>query len=88
MPELRVRPLPDGAVLTDPDLLRGAPARRGRPVPAGDARRGGPARARPARWSRWCEAAARHGVPVVPQGARTGLAGAANAVDGAVVLSH
>ncbi|MFD0788182.1 FAD-binding oxidoreductase, partial [Micromonospora azadirachtae] len=28
-----------------------------------------------------------HGVPVVPQGARTGLAGAANAVDGAVVLS-
>ncbi|WP_433127524.1 FAD-binding oxidoreductase [Micromonospora sp. CA-240977] len=32
-------------------------------------------------------AAARHGVPVVPQGARTGLAGAANAVDGAVVLS-
>ena len=33
------------------------------------------------------QAAARHGVPVVPQGARTGLAGAANAVDGAVVLS-
>ncbi|MET7966749.1 FAD-linked oxidase C-terminal domain-containing protein [Micromonospora sp. NPDC005305] len=32
-------------------------------------------------------AAARHGVPVVPQGARTGLAGAANAVDGALVLS-
>src|SRR5688500_17564030 len=32
-------------------------------------------------------AAARHGVPVVPQGARTGLAGAATAVDGAVVLS-
>ncbi|MEV4439393.1 FAD-linked oxidase C-terminal domain-containing protein [Streptomyces sp. NPDC049577] len=28
-----------------------------------------------------------HGVPVVPQGARTGLAGAANAVDGCVVLS-
>ncbi|MEU4638248.1 FAD-binding oxidoreductase [Micromonospora chalcea] len=32
-------------------------------------------------------AAGRHGVPVVPQGARTGLAGAANAVDGAVVVS-
>ncbi|OZV79805.1 FAD-binding oxidoreductase [Micromonospora echinospora] len=32
-------------------------------------------------------AAARHGVPVVPQGARTGLAGAANAVDGAVVVT-
>ncbi|MEU2511256.1 FAD-binding oxidoreductase [Streptomyces syringium] len=28
-----------------------------------------------------------YGVPVVPQGARTGLAGAANAVDGCVVLS-
>ncbi|MEV4710578.1 FAD-linked oxidase C-terminal domain-containing protein [Micromonospora sp. NPDC049374] len=31
--------------------------------------------------------AGRHGVPVVPQGARTGLAGAANSVDGAVVIS-
>jgi glycolate oxidase len=29
----------------------------------------------------------RHRVPVVPQGARTGLAGAANAVDGGIVLS-
>ncbi|WBB55327.1 FAD-linked oxidase C-terminal domain-containing protein [Verrucosispora sp. WMMD573] len=32
-------------------------------------------------------AAGRHGVPVVPQGARTGLAGAANAVAGAAVIS-
>ncbi|MGH8794388.1 MAG: FAD-binding oxidoreductase, partial [Stackebrandtia sp.] len=32
-------------------------------------------------------AAARHGVPIVPQGARTGLAGAANAVDGCILLS-
>ena len=31
--------------------------------------------------------AARHRVPVVPQGARTGLSGAANAVDGALMLS-
>jgi len=31
--------------------------------------------------------AARHGIPVVPQGARTGLAGAANAVEGAIVVS-
>ncbi|MGW4466933.1 FAD-binding oxidoreductase [Micromonospora sp. NPDC004704] len=31
--------------------------------------------------------AAAHGVPVIPQGARTGLAGGANAVDGAVVVS-
>ena len=31
--------------------------------------------------------AARHRIPVVPQGARTGLAGAANAVEGAIVVS-
>lgn len=31
--------------------------------------------------------AARHGIPVVPQGARTGLAGGANAIDGALVIS-
>src|SRR5215467_8766952 len=31
--------------------------------------------------------AAAHGIPVVPQGARTGLAGAANALDGAIVVS-
>jgi len=31
--------------------------------------------------------ASAHGVPVVPQGARTGLAGAANAVDGCILLS-
>jgi len=31
--------------------------------------------------------ATRHGVPVVPQGARSGLSGAANAVDGCIVLS-
>ena len=31
--------------------------------------------------------ASRHRLPVVPQGARTGLSGAANAVDGAVLLS-
>ena len=31
--------------------------------------------------------AGRHGVPVVPQGARSGLAGAANAVEGCIALS-
>lgn len=31
--------------------------------------------------------AAAHGVPVVPQGARTGLTGAANAIDGSLVVS-
>ena len=33
---------------------------------------------------RW---AAEHGVPIVPQGARTGLAGGANATDGCLILS-
>jgi glycolate oxidase len=33
------------------------------------------------------EIASAHRIPVVPQGARTGLAGAANAVDGAIVVS-
>jgi glycolate oxidase len=33
------------------------------------------------------EIASAHRVPLVPQGARTGLAGAANAVDGAIVVS-
>ena len=31
--------------------------------------------------------ASKHGVPVVPQGARSGLSGAANAVDGCILLS-
>lgn len=74
------------AVLTDPDLLRahqrdeadlcaaGAPLVITRPRDT-------------AQVAAVVGAAARHGVPVVPQGARTGLAGAANAVDGAVVIS-
>ena len=33
------------------------------------------------------EACARHGVPVVPRGAGTGLSGGANAVDGGLLLS-
>ncbi|KWV33075.1 FAD-binding oxidoreductase [Micromonospora rifamycinica] len=78
--------LGDEAVLTDPDLLRlhrrdeadlcaaGTPLVVVRPRDT-------------AQVAAVVRAAARHGVPVVPQGARTGLAGAANAVDGAVVLS-
>lgn len=74
------------AVLTDPDLLRthqrdeadlcsaGTPLVVTRPQDT-------------AQVSAVVRAAARHGAPVVPQGARTGLAGAANAVDGAVVIS-
>jgi glycolate oxidase len=78
--------LPDGAVLTDPDLLRtyqrdeadlcdsGSPLAVVRPRSTAEV-------------SAVLRIASAHGVPVVPQGARTGLAGAANAVDGAVVLS-
>ncbi|HET6213364.1 MAG TPA: FAD-linked oxidase C-terminal domain-containing protein [Micromonosporaceae bacterium] len=78
--------LPDGAVLTDPDLLRGyqrdeadlcaygMPAVVVRPRTTGEV-------------SAVLRIAADEHTPVVPQGARTGLAGAANAVDGAIVLS-
>ncbi|GIF65023.1 FAD-linked oxidase [Asanoa ishikariensis] len=78
--------LPDGAVLTDPDLLRvhqrdeadlvpyGMPAVVVRPRSTAEV-------------VAVVKVAAEAGVPVVPQGARTGLAGAANAIDGAVVLS-
>ncbi|WP_405115936.1 FAD-binding protein [Micromonospora sp. NBC_01405] len=78
--------LGDDAVLTDPDLLRmherdeADLCASGTPLvvvrPRGTDEVVGVVRA-----------AARYGVPVVPQGARTGLAGAANAVDGSVVLS-
>ncbi|HEY2948413.1 MAG TPA: FAD-linked oxidase C-terminal domain-containing protein [Micromonosporaceae bacterium] len=83
--ELR-RALPDDAVLTDPDVVRshacdeadmcehGTPAVLVRPRATADV-------------AAVVRAAARHGVPVVPQGARTGLAGGANAVDGAILLS-
>ncbi|WP_019870418.1 FAD-binding oxidoreductase [Salinispora oceanensis] len=83
--ELRAA-LGDDAVLTDPDLLRahqrdeadlcaaGTPLVVTRPRDT-------------AQVTAVVRAAARHGAPVVPQGARTGLAGAANAVDGAVVIS-
>ncbi|HEU5109313.1 MAG TPA: FAD-linked oxidase C-terminal domain-containing protein [Micromonosporaceae bacterium] len=78
--------LPDGAVLTDPDLLRthqrdeadlcayGMPVAVVRPRTTAEV-------------ADVLRVAAAHGAPVVPQGARTGLAGAANAVDGSVVLS-
>lgn len=78
--------LPDGTVLTDPDLLRGH-----RHDEAHLCESGTPAvLVRPRDTAQVATAvriAAAHHVPVVPQGARTGLAGGANAVDGAVVLS-
>lgn len=78
--------LPAGAVVTDPDVLAahvrdhtdlcdaGTPLALARPRDT----------AQVAAVMRFAHA---HGVPVVPQGSRTGLAGGANAVDGCVLLS-
>jgi glycolate oxidase len=83
--ELRAA-LGESAVLTDPDLLRGYQRDEADLCAAGTP----VAVVRPRSTAdvvAVVRAAAAHGVPVVPQGARTGLAGAANAVDGAIVLS-
>jgi glycolate oxidase len=84
--ELRAALPYEGGVLTDPDLLRsyehdeadlcayGTPAVVVRPRTTGQV-------------SAVLRAASRHRVPVIPQGARSGLAGGANAIDGAIVLS-
>ena len=81
-----VATLPSGVVLTDEDLRRGHMrdeadlCAAGLPV----------AVVRPRSTEQVAQAvrlAARHGVPVVPQGARTGLAGGANASEGALVIS-
>ncbi|MGH8882951.1 MAG: FAD-binding oxidoreductase, partial [Stackebrandtia sp.] len=78
--------LDDAAIVTDPDVLAahardeadlceaGRPAVLVRPRTTAEV-------------SATVAIAGRHGVPVVPQGARTGLAGAANAVDGCLLLS-
>ncbi|WP_327006689.1 FAD-binding protein [Dactylosporangium sp. NBC_01737] len=84
--ELRAAVPHEGGVLTDPDLLRsyehdeadlcayGTPQVVVRPRTTGQV-------------SAVLRAASRHRVPVIPQGARSGLAGGANAIDGAIVLS-
>jgi glycolate oxidase len=83
--ELRAA-LPAGAVLTDPDVL--ASYRRDEcdltdgGLPAAVVRPG-----RTADVSAVLRLASAHRVPVVPQGARTGLSGAGNAIEGGLVLS-
>ncbi len=84
--ELRAALPHEGSVLTDPDLLHsyehdeadlcayGTPAVVVRPRTTGQV-------------SAVLRAASRHRIPVIPQGARSGLAGGANAIDGAIVLS-
>jgi glycolate oxidase len=78
--------LPAGSVLTDPDLRSGHRHDEAGLCPAGLP----VAVVRPQDTAQVAAAvriAAAHRVPVVPQGARTGLAGGANATDGALVLS-
>ncbi len=73
-------------VLTDPDLLAGYRRDEADLCDAGTPL----AVVRPrdtAEVAATVRVAAVHGVPIVPQGARTGLAGAANAVDGALAVS-
>ncbi len=78
--------LPAEVVISDPDLLASYRhdmatfCEYGEPVVA--------VRARSAEHvQRTLEVASRLGIPVVPQGARTGLSGAANAIDGCIALS-
>lgn len=83
--ELRSRVGAD-AVTIDPDVLSAVSTDRATFCPAGTP--AGLVRARStadvAATMRWAH---EHGVPVVPQGARSGLSGAANAVDDCVLLS-
>jgi glycolate oxidase len=78
--------LPDGALLTDPDLVAGyrqdwaKDPLAGWPLAVVRATRTADVQAT-VRW------AARHRVPVVPRGAGSGLSGGSSAVDGCVVVS-
>jgi glycolate oxidase len=78
--------LPDGAVLTDPDVMAAyrqdwaRDPNAGHPIAVVRAT----ATADVVATLRW---ATEHGVPVVPRGAGSGLSGGATAVDGGIVLS-
>ncbi|HET6627703.1 MAG TPA: FAD-linked oxidase C-terminal domain-containing protein [Nocardioidaceae bacterium] len=78
--------LPDGCVVTDPDRMESYRFDRAMFCPAGI-----PAAVvlprETAQVSTTLRLASEYGVPVVPQGARSGLSGAANAIEGCVVLS-
>ena len=78
--------LPDGGLVTDADVLAAHARDHADLCDAGTPL----ALVRPrdtAQVAAVLAVASEYGVPVVPQGARTGLAGAANAVDGCVLLS-
>jgi len=78
--------LPDGVVVTDPERVdkyrwdRSQDPDTGTPVAVVRAQDAGQVQAA-VRW------AARHGVPVVPRGAGSGLSGGSSAVDGGIVIS-
>ena len=78
--------LPPEALVTDPDRLQSYRYDRAMFCPAGE-----PLAVVLARETAHVQAtvkiAAASGTPVVPQGARSGLSGAANAIDGCIVLS-
>jgi len=78
--------LPETAVLTDADLLATYRQDQAHLCPSGQ-----PAAVvlplDTAQVQHVLRTASRHGVPVVPQGARSGLSGGANAIEGCIVLS-
>src|SRR5215210_4552285 len=81
-----VRGLPQGAVMLDDDVLAAYSVDRAMFCPVGKALALVHARTT-AQVQHVLQVASRFGVPVVPQGARSGLSGAANAVDGCILLS-
>jgi glycolate dehydrogenase FAD-linked subunit len=78
--------LPAGAVVVDDDVVAAYSVDRAMFCPVGKALALVHARST-ADVQHVMRVASRHSVPVVPQGARSGLAGAANAVDGCILLN-
>ncbi len=78
--------LPDHALVTDPDLLQSYRTDRAMFCPAGMPLAVVLAR-ETAHVQQALAVATRFGLPVVPQGARSGLSGAANAIEGGLVVS-
>jgi glycolate oxidase len=78
--------LPDNCVVTDRDRMQSFRFDRAMFCPSGEPAVVVLAR-ETAHVQKVMRIASEHGVPVVPQGARSGLSGAANAIDGCIVLS-
>lgn len=78
--------LPEGRVVIDRDVVRSLSQDQAAWAPVGEAAAVVHAHSTE-EVRRVVEVCLRHGVPVVPRGAGTGLSGGANATDGCVVLS-